>query len=234
MRPGSGGDSPALLGKNKNYVLSDKRIPATLVILGGLFLVLVFALPPEEKLGGVIRLVYVHAALVQVGLAAFAAAGLAGAWALLQRKPGPTAWSISLQRTAVILWVLYALSSAWVTHEAWGQWIAWDEPRTRASVRILGLCLAFFAISLWVGKPRFTSIANVVMGVITWILVKTAHLLRHPENPIGTSDHSSYRVLFVLLLCVTFLMGVQFARWMRLRLPSAHQQTLSDGITHRA
>ncbi len=198
-------------------LFSPSRIPITLGLLGVLFVLLLFLIPPEARLGGVIRLVYLHAALVQVGLVAFGAAGIAGLWALADRRSGATAWSDSLQRTAVILWVLYALSSAWVTHEAWGQWVAWDEPRTRASVRILVLALAFFAISLWVRKRWFTAVANVVLGTITWILVKTAHLLRHPENPIGTSDHDSYRLLFGLLLAVAFLMGFQFARWMRHR-----------------
>ena len=201
-------------------MFSATRIPVTLAFLFGLFLLLLFLIPPEARLGGIIRLVYLHAALVQVGLVAFAAAGLAGAWALVDRRPGPTAWSDSLQQSAVILWILYALSSAWVTKEAWGQWIAWDEPRTRASVQILALCLAFFAISRWVHKPWFTAVSNVTLGIITWILVKTAHLLRHPENPIGTSDHDSYRFLFVFLLVVAFLMGIQFARWMRLRVES--------------
>lgn len=197
--------------------LSEDKTPATLALLATGFTALLFLVPPEENLGTTIRLVYLHAALVQIGLLAFAAAAIAGAVALVHRGVAAETWSTSLQRTAVILWILYALSSLWVTHEAWGQWVAWDEPRTRASAKILGLCMVFLVLSLWVDRPRFTAFANVLMGFTTWVLVKTARLLRHPDNPIGTSDHAEFKLVFTLILVVALLSGIQFARWMRRR-----------------
>lgn len=96
--------------------------------LAALAALLVALVPPEKTLGWIIRPVFLHGALVQAGLIAFAAAGLLGLLYFVQRSTRVIAWCLAAQETAVLLWIAYALSSMVTTRLAWGEWIAWDEP----------------------------------------------------------------------------------------------------------
>lgn len=184
--------------------------------LGGLFVLavlLIWLIPAEKTLGSVIRLVFLHGALVQVGLIAFAAAGLLGVAALGFRRAALYRWCLTVQEVAVLLWVVYALSSMVTTRLAWGEWIAWDEPRVRASVYVLGFSIAALVLVRWVNHPAFTAGANIVVAGVVWYLIKGAGLLRHPFDPIGESNSLLYQVLYLILVAVILAMAVVVARW---------------------
>ena len=101
------------------------------------------------------------------------------------------------------------------TYLAWGVAIAWNEPRVQASAKVLGACIPFLILVLWVGHRQFTAVVNVVMAVLAWWLTKSAVNLRHPLNPIGSSDSVAFRWFFVAILFVVLLMAIQLARWLR-------------------
>ena len=113
--------------------------------LAGLLLVWVILAPAETRLGNMVKLIYVHGALVWVGLVTFSVAGGLGVVALvMQHLLGWTdrarTWYHGTGaggRAALIVWIAYALSAMIVTGLAWGQVIAWNEPR----VRVTGLIL---------------------------------------------------------------------------------------------
>ncbi len=194
---------------------SRQSIPWLLAVLTVAAAVLLQLVPPEHTLGGVIRVIFVHGALVQVGLVAFAVAGVAAILTLLRRWPPATAWMTAWQQTALVIWIVYALSSMLSTYLAWGQWIAWDEPRVRASAYILGFALACWLVGQWVGSTVFTALVNVAVAVVAWTLIKGATIFRHPFNPIGDSGSGTYQLLFALLLLVILAAAVLIARWLR-------------------
>lgn len=169
--------------------------------------------PPEKTLGWIIRPVFLHGALVQAGLLAFAAAGLLGLAWFLRRSPAINAWCLAVQETAAGLWVAYVLSSLVTTRLAWGEWLAWDEPRVRASVHVLWFCLACLLLVRWMNHPVFTAVANIVAAGAVWSLIKGAGLLRHPFDPIGDSNSFTYQVLFWLLVVTVLAGGAFVARW---------------------
>ncbi len=183
-------------------VLTSRRTTALifvgLLILLGLLLAL---LPPEQILGDIVKAVFLHGALVQVGLAAFAAAGVLGAVYLVWRRESIYQWCFAAQQTAVILWVVYALSSMVTTYLAWGTPIAWDEPRVRASFHVLWFATACLALAFWLSNRLFTAVINIVVAVMVWYLVKGAGLLRHPMDPIGTSSSTAYPLFFLAHAC---------------------------------
>ena len=192
-----------------------KNIIKSLVGLAILTAVLLLLLPPERTLGNTIKAVYIHGALVQTGLLAFGAAGLLGLAYLARSRESLHQWCLAVQKTAVAMWVAYALSSMLATYLAWGVAIAWNEPRVQASAKVLGVCVAFLMLVLWIGHRQFTAVVNVVMAVLAWWLTKSAINLRHPLNPLGSSDSVAFKWFFVAILFVVLLMALQLARWLR-------------------
>ncbi len=196
---------------------SRRAIPLTLLGLAVVVVVLLLLLPAEQTLGNVIKLVFFHGALVQVGLLAFAVAGLLGLAYLLRRSDALYGWLVAAQQAALLIWVLYVLSSMLVTYLAWGVAIAWTEPRVRVTAEILAAAVGFGLLAGWVGQRVFTALTNMAMGVLAWALVKGAALLQHPLNPIGASSSAAYRWLFPVLLVAVLLMALQTIRWLRAR-----------------
>jgi hypothetical protein len=172
-------------------------VAVLLLALGGLLLIMA---PDEKTLGGVIKVVLLHGALVQVGLYAFLVAGLLGLAYVATRRDGLLAWCEAVQKSAVAVWVAYVVSSMVSTYMAWGQWIAWDEPRVRASAYVLGFALAALAITWWVGDSLFTALLNVVTAGVVWYLVKGVGVVRHPLDPLGPSTADVFRVYALALL----------------------------------
>jgi len=189
-----------------------KYIHFSLVGLILLVMVLLVLMPAEENLGGLIKLIFLHGALVQAGLLSFAAAGIFGFYYIVRKKNTIHSWCLAAQKTSVILWILYCLSSIVVTYLAWGVAIAWDEPRVQVSAKILVFCVVFLIITLWVHYKIFTAAVNVIMAVLAWFLVKSAVVVQHPFNPIGTSESPVFKIYFIALFVVILLMAIQIVR----------------------
>ncbi len=173
---------------------------------------LLLIMPPEHKLGHVIKAVYIHAALVQTGLLIFSAAALFGVFYLFNDRAKWLTITAALQKTGVVTWSLYAVSSMVVTRLAWGVWVAWDEPRVRSSAMIWAAVLLFFILARWVGNARFTAVANILLAAVSWWLTKTAGMVRHPLNPIADSKSLLLKLFFVLIFALTVLMAIQLTR----------------------
>ena len=195
--------------------LNRHALPLSLLGLALLMALLLALVPPEQTLGPVIRPVFLHGALVEVSLLVFAAGGVLGLAYLVWRNARVHVWALAVQKTGVVLWIAYALSSMVATKLAWGEWIAWNEPRVRASALVLGFVIICLLLVLWVDHRLFTALANVSVAGLSWFLVKGAGLLRHPFDPIGASTSAAYRLSFVALLVITLLLAVQVARWLR-------------------
>ena len=196
-------------------LLERRMIPWTLLGLALLLAVLLILLPPERTLGSIIKAVYLHGALVQAGLVVFTAGGLLGLACLIWKKEALYRWCLAVQKTGVIVWVVYALSSMLATYLAWGVAIAWGEPRVQASAKILGAGIGFLILTLWVDNRWFAVLANVAMAVLAWVLTQGAMAVRHPLDPIGSSESVLFKVFFLAILAVVLAMAVQVARWLR-------------------
>jgi len=196
--------------------LVDRRsIPLSLTGLIILVAILLYSLPPEQTLGNIIKVVFLHGALVETGLIAFGVTGLLGLVYLVWNRESVYQWCLATQKTALVVWVLYALSSIVATYLAWGVAIAWEEPRVLASAKILIASLGFFLLALWVNHRQFTAVVNVVTAVLAWALTKGAVILRHPFNPIGSSDSATFQWLFAIIVAVVLLMAFQLTRWLQ-------------------
>jgi hypothetical protein len=199
------------------HLLTRQYIVPSLLGLAVITLILLLLLPPEQMLGHIIKVVFLHGALVQTGLLTFAAAGIVGLGYLVFRRETLYLWCLAAQKTGVVVWSLYILSSIVVTYLAWGIPVAWNEPRVRISAIIWFTCLAFLLLGRLAQQHVFTAIINIVMAVAAWMLVKSAGILRHPFDPIGTSNSPLFKIIYAALGVVTFLMAIQVTRWWALR-----------------
>jgi len=196
---------------------TTRRLIGSSLIIGSLLTLLVATLPEEQTLGHILKAVFLHAALVQTGLIFFAVAGALGLAYLLRPNAGLAHWNVAAQGAALWIWVAYALSSMAATYMAWGIAIAWYEPRTRASAAVLGAALLFALLARWLADARFLALVNLLAAGLSWFLVKGASLLRHPFDPIGTSDSALFQAFFAGIFLLTLIAAGQLLWFLYLR-----------------
>jgi hypothetical protein len=190
--------------------------------LAGLLLVWVVLAPAETRLGNLVKLVYVHGALVWVGLVMFSVAGGLGVAALAMRHllgwaDRANAWyrgTDAAGKAALIVWVAYALSAMIVTGLAWGQVIAWNEPRVRVTGLILVAAVVVAIVTRLVDHNDFTAVVNIVMGIVPWIVVRQAEAIRHPVDPIGGSESAAIQVYYVLIVLTVGGLAAALVAWL--------------------
>jgi len=194
--------------------VKNRALPLVAAGFLGLLAACVILAPPEALLGHLIKLVYIHGALVMVGLATFSVAGALGLLAFVVRRRVwyNGTWAAGL--AALIVWIVYILSSMAVTGLAWGQVIAWNEPRVRASALILLAAVVFAVVARLVGHRDFTALVNLVMGIVPWVLVRRAEAIRHPLDPIGGSQSVSIQLFFVLIVVAVAGLALTFLAWL--------------------
>ena len=195
-------------------MLNRRVLPLlTLCLLALLGTWLVLA-PAEARLGNVVKLIYVHGALVWAGLAAFTLAGALALVALLSRRSVWYRGTQSAGWVALLVWFIYALSAMIVTYLTWGQLIAWPEPRVRATALILAAAVLLAIVRRAVGHPDFAAIVNLVMGVVPWVVVRQAGVIRHPVDPIGGSQSASIRLYYLLIVWTVAGLVLTLTAWL--------------------
>lgn len=217
------------------------------LLAGALFVLLVAWIvlaPSESRLGSVVKLVFVHGALVWAGLLAFTLAGALGLVALAVRylwgSLAPAArnrahvWYRGTEAAdvaALIVWVATVISSMAVTGLTWGQLIAWNEPRVQATGLILVAALVLFIVARLVANQDFTAIVSVLMGIVPWILVRQAGVIRHPVDPIGGSESASIQAFFALILLTIIGLTLTLIAWLwaGAELKAAPLQKIEEG-----
>jgi len=169
--------------------------------------------PSEKTLGDVVKLVYLHGALVRTGLMAFTVAGALGLAALIARNDRVARWSQAVGHTALVVWTAYVLSSMVVTYLAWGVAIAWSEPRVRASANIFLAAVAFWVLAYLIQDRRATAALNAVLAPLAWALVRSASVVIHPIDPIGGSASVAIKAFYAGIVLCVLLLAAELAAW---------------------
>jgi hypothetical protein len=183
--------------------------------------------PSETRLGNLVKLVFVHGALVWSGLLAFTIAGalglvslaarhVLGAIAPAAREHAPLLYrgNASAGLAALIVWIAYVISSMAVTGLTWGQIIAWNEPRVQATGLILLAAVALYIVARLVANDEFTAIVSVLMGIVPWIVVRQAGVIRHPVDPIGGSESAAIQTYYGLILLTVVGLALTLVAWL--------------------
>lgn len=194
--------------------LRYRTLPLLAAGLIVLLLVWVALSPAETRLGNLVKLVYVHGALVWVGLVTFSVAGGLGLVALVMRRPVWYRGTQAAGTAAIVVWIVYALTAMVVTGLAWGQVIAWNEPRVQATGLILAAALLFAAVTRLVDQPGFTAVVNVLMGLVPWLVVSQADAIRHPVDPIGGSGSTAIQTFYLLIELTLAALAAMLIVWL--------------------
>lgn len=194
--------------------LRRRILPLVTVGLLALLALWILLAPAEARLGSLVKLVYLHGALVRVGLALFTMAGGLGLVALLVRRPVWYRGTHAAGAAALVVWILYIISSMVVTGLAWGQVVAWNEPRVKATASILVAAIVVAIASRLVEHRAFTALANLVMGIVPWLVVFQADVIRHPVDPIGGSESTSIQLFYWLIVMSVGGIAATLVAWL--------------------
>jgi len=208
-------------------IVRKRALPLLAAVLLIVLVVWVVLAPAESRLGNVIKLVFVHGALVWSGLLSFTLAGALGLVSLALGRyaaaqgrglasSAAAIWARGTESAglaALFVWVAYVISSMAVTGLAWGQVIAWNEPRVRATGLILLAALVLFIVARLVANRDFTAIVSVLMGIVPWVVVNQAGVIRHPVDPIGGSESASIQAFYALILLTVIGLTLTLIAW---------------------
>jgi hypothetical protein len=194
--------------------LKNRIIPWAALALIALLAVWLWLAPSEARLGSVIKVVYVHGALVWVGLFTFSLAGVLGLIALLARRAVWYHGTEAAGFAALLVWIAYVVSSMAVTGLTWGQLIAWGEPRVRVTGLILLASVAIFVVSRLVNQRDFTAAANLAMGIVPWVAVQRAEAIRHPVDAIGSSGSTAIQGYYLLIVLTVAALAFTLVAWL--------------------
>jgi hypothetical protein len=194
--------------------LKDRVLPLIAAGLLGLLVVGVVLAPAEARLGNLVKLVYVHGALVWAGLLTFSVAGALGLVALVVRRPVWYHGTRAAGATALVVWIVYAISAMVVTGLAWGQVVAWNEPRVQASGLILVAAVVLAVVVRLVNQRDFTALVNLVMGIVPWLVVRRAEVIRHPVDPIGGSGSAAIQGFYLFIVLAVAGLAATLVAWL--------------------
>jgi hypothetical protein len=197
------------LGRFKNRI-----IPLAALTLIALLAVWLWLAPSEARLGSLIKVVYVHGALVWVGLLTFSLAGILGFVALLARRAVWYRGTEAAGLAALLVWITYVISSMAVTGLAWGQLVAWNEPRVRVTGMILLASVAIVVVSRIVNQRDFTALANLAMGIVPWVAVLRVEAIRHPVDAIGSSGSTAIQGYYLLIVLTVAALACTLVAWL--------------------
>jgi hypothetical protein len=192
----------------------NRIIPLVALALIALLAVWLWLAPSEARLGSVIKMVYVHGALVWVGLLAFSLAGVLGLIALLARRAVWYHGTEAAGLAALLVWIAYVVSSMAVTGLTWGQLVAWNEPRVRVTGLILLASAAIFVVSRLVNQRDLTAAANLAMGLVPWVAVHRAEAIRHPVDAIGSSGSTAIQGYYLLIVLTIAALACTLVAWL--------------------
>lgn len=185
------------------------------------FIFLIFSIlaatfaPLEKTLGINARLVYFHGAWVWTAMLAFLAAALSGFLGLISRRSVFHHWSLAMGRTGLLFWIVFLPMSLIVMQANWNG-LFLDEPRFRIPLNyaIIGLLLqiglAFFSVPAW------SSIGNIVYGIVFFWGMAQVETILHPDSPIFNSGARDIQVYFLLLFVLLSISALFLAyRWLK-------------------
>ena len=195
-------------------LLGPKFIIPSLIILAVLVVAITLRAPADRVLGEATRMVYVHGAIIRVILGTFSLSGLLGLVYLLNKKTVWVEWSRVLMETSLVLWVPYLISSTVATLQTWGA-IAWFEPRWLVTLQVSVVAPLAYGVSLVVKKPIVTAALNAMVAAAVFLLTRSAGLVLHPIDPIGTSGNAGIIGSYLALLGLCALFAAQVARGLR-------------------
>ena len=190
--------------------MNPKKFPASVILSLIVGILLVLLAPEDKELGPVLKLIYLHGALINTGLFLFTAVGLLSLTSLFRNSSG-FSLLFAIEKTAVIFWVAATVAGNMTSILAWGG-IFWGEPRLQATILISLISISIYFISSASENPKIISFLGIGLGLSVWVLMIRAGRIMHPDNPFSVSE-SSIRFSFVAITLVFLIASILTVRW---------------------
>ncbi|MCA9971543.1 MAG: hypothetical protein KC425_15070 [Anaerolineales bacterium] len=196
--------------------LKTLAVPGLVALLAALLL---WRAPAEQTLGSGIKIVYLHVALIWVGMAGIALSGLLGLATAVFPRPRLAAWLHAASWTAFAFYAAGAVVSLAAEIVNWGA-IFWQEPRTAAILQVLAVAVIVQVTHGWPLDARLKGTLHAALaGFMLWATTR-AGLVLHPDNPIGSSSSAAIRFAFFGLFGL-FAVAAGWLTWLLQRRSAA-------------
>lgn len=189
-----------------------KKVPLALILTLFIGSLLILLSPEDKDLGVVLKLIYLHGALVTSGLSLFTAAGLVSLITLFRSRMN-FRLLFAIEKTAVIYWVAATIIGDLTSVFAWGG-INPGEPRFAATIIISLVSVGVYFISTSIDDRKIISLLGIGLAMSVWAIMGSAGKILHPDNPFGASE-PSIRTFFFLISLVFLAASVLTVRWIK-------------------
>jgi hypothetical protein len=189
-----------------------KSAPLALILTLFIGSLLVILSPEDKELGAILKLIYLHGALITAGLSLFTAAGLVGLISLFRSRMN-FRLLFAIEKTAVIFWVAATIIGDLTSVFAWGG-IYPGEPRFAATIIISLISVGVYFISTAIEDRKMISLLGIGLALSVWAIMGSAGRILHPDDPFGTSE-PSIRTYFFLISLVFLAASVLTVRWIK-------------------
>ena len=150
----------------------------------------VLSIPPDERLGTMVRFVMFHGASTWVNMGTFTLAGVLGlAFAFGAGKLGR--WGEAFRWFSLPLWTVNTVLGILSMQLIWGG-ILWNEPRLLMTFGLLASSVVILAIQLIFDHPKIPAVLDAVLAAALWYLVLALPNLFHPDSPVFSSDNAAF------------------------------------------
>lgn len=189
--------------------MSPRTLSAGIILSLFLGILLLWLSPEDRTLGSLLKLVYLHGALINTGIILFTAAGLISVFSLLRNR-AYFSLLFAIEKTAIIFWVAATITGNVTSILAWGG-LFWGEPRFNATVIISLASISIYLISTAAAPPKAAPLLGAALAVAVWVLMVNAGRIMHPDNPFATSG-LPIKTFFVAITMLFFLSSVLIVR----------------------
>lgn len=172
---------------------------------------LVWLAPAEQTLGEGIRIVYIHVALIWVGMAGLLLNGLVGLAVVVSGSPKLQSW---MQTIGWVAWAIFTAgvgTSLLASLVNWGA-VFWREPRIVSGLNMAAVALIIQILMGWLPWRRWRGLLAALLAIILVWSTWSAPLILHPSGAVQSSTSSPIRLTFFGLSFLFLLVGM-WAVW---------------------
>ena len=194
-----------------NQLARKATSPVRLAALLAATVLLVLLSPSEQTLGGLVKVIYVHGAMVRVAEVAFLAAGALGVLYLVKENGFAFRWSAALQKTAFMYWLISFLVSLYAMQVVWGG-IDPAEPRFISTGRILAIAAVAIAVTYIWDNPKAVAASSIILAAVVIFQTATAGFVLHPTDAIGGSPSLITKAAYYAIVVLFAALAMETAR----------------------
>jgi hypothetical protein len=154
----------------------------------------ILSIPPDARLGTMVRFVMFHGASTWVNMGTFTLAGVFGIAYVLGAR-GALRWAEAFRWFSLPLWVVNTVLGILSMQLLWGG-ILWDEPRLLMTFGILAAAVVILALQLIFDHPKVPAALDALLAGTLWYLVLVLPNLFHPDSPVFSSGDPAFIVGF--------------------------------------